>query len=80
MQYCAIIATMKIRYSKHALERLKQRGIAKKEAEEALVNGQQRVLQEHGTIECIYTKRGEKLVVVYNQDKDKYKIVTAYYL
>jgi len=62
---------MNIRYSRHALERLKQRGIIKKEIEEALVNGQQRVLQEHGTIECIHTKRGKKLVVVYNQDKDK---------
>ena len=75
-----MVATMKIRYSRHALERLKQRSITKKEIEEALVNGQQRTLQEHGTIECIHTRQGKKLVIVYYQDKEKYKIVTAYYL
>jgi len=47
--------------------------------EEALVSGQRRNPQEHGTIKCVYTKKDYKLVIIYHQQKEKYTIVSAYY-
>ena len=70
---------MKVRYSKHARERLRSRGISRREVEEALMGAQRRSLQGHGTIKCVYTKKDFKLVVVYQQQKENYLIVSAYY-
>lgn len=71
---------MQISYSKHALERLRNRNILRKEVEEALIKGQTRKIQSSGTIKCEYNKSGKKLVVIYEQRKDKFKIITAYKL
>jgi len=70
---------MKVKYSRHALQRLRKRGISRREVEEALVSGQRRNPQEHGTIKCVYTKKDYKLVIIYHQQKEKYLIVSAYY-
>ena len=70
---------MKVKYSKHARERLRNRGILRREVEDVLMNGQRRSFQEHGTIKCVYTKKNSKLVVIYHQQKEKYLIVSAYY-
>lgn len=70
---------MKIRFSKHSLERLSKRGINKKEVIEALLKGQSRAYQQHGTIKCVYKKSNRNLVIIYYQNKEQFKIVTAYY-
>ena len=69
---------MKIRYTAHAKERLRERGIKKSEIEEAVINGQKREVQSNGSILCKYTKGGKELILIYWQEKDKYKIITAY--
>lgn len=70
---------MKIEYSRHALDSMSRRKINKRLVRGALLNGQKREFQEHGTIKCVYANDGKKLVVIYQQNKDKYKIVTTFY-
>lgn len=71
---------IRISYSRHALDRLRKRGISKQLVYEAVEKAQERKLQLNlGTVKCIYSKSGKKLVVVYIQDKNSFKIVTAYY-
>jgi hypothetical protein len=69
---------MFVRYSKHAKDRLKARGISKKDVHEALIHGQRRFIQADRTVKCEYSKSGKKLVIIYEQKKAKYKIITAY--
>lgn len=72
---------MKIRYSKHALDRLRQRGISKKETREAVLYGQKREWQSVGeTIRCTYKKKNKQLVVIYKQQKEIHTVITTYYL
>ncbi|MEK7564763.1 MAG: DUF4258 domain-containing protein [Patescibacteria group bacterium] len=71
---------IRISYSKHSLDRLRKRGISKNLVHEAIEKGQERKLQLNlGTVKCVYAKNGKKLVVIYLQDKDNFKIVTAYH-
>ena len=71
---------IRVSYSKHSLDRLRKRGISKKLVHEALEKGQERRLQLNlGTVKCVYSKNGKKLVVIYLQKKENFKIVTAYY-
>ncbi|MDP1689133.1 MAG: DUF4258 domain-containing protein [bacterium] len=70
---------MKIRYSKHALDRLKQRVISKRLITEALINGQNREILEYEKIKCVYKFGTKKLIVIYKQDKEIYIIITSYY-
>ena len=71
---------MKISYIRHALLRLKERGISRQEVEEAIIKGQERKIQPNGRIKCFYKSGEETIVVIYSQQKDVYKIITAYYL
>ncbi len=71
---------MKLRFSKHALDRLSSRSINGEKVKDAILNGQQRNFQEHGTIKCLHRKGNRSLVVIYQQIKDEYIVVTAYYL
>lgn len=70
---------MKLEYSRHAIERMRERGIKRVEVKDAVVNGQQRTVQRDGSIECKYLKGGKKLIVIYSQNKENYKIITTYY-
>lgn len=70
---------MKIEYSHHALYKMGRRGISENDIKEAIIKGQQRWLQVHSTIKCIYTKNGKELVVIYEQNRENYKVITTYY-
>jgi len=70
---------MKIKFTRHALDRIRSRGITKREAKEAVLNGQTWDLQVHGTIRRAYKSNGHTLVVIYEQLKDHFNIITAYY-
>ncbi|MEK7147034.1 MAG: DUF4258 domain-containing protein [Patescibacteria group bacterium] len=69
---------MKIRYSKHAIERMKERGISRNGIKEILLKGQKRGFQSDGSIKCVYSKKAEKITVIYYQEKENFKIITAY--
>lgn len=72
---------MKIKFTQHATERMRRRRISKGDVKEAIVNGQHRQWQIHdGTIKCTLTKNNRKLIVIYKQVKDKYIIITAYFI
>jgi len=70
---------MKISYILHAKVRMKERGISRKQVEEAIVSGQYRYIQKNGRIKCIYKDKGKKLIVVYRQVKENYKVITLFY-
>lgn len=71
---------VRISYSRHALDRLRKRGISRQLVREATEKAQERKLQLNlGTVICVYSKSGKKLVVIYIQNKYSFKIVTAYY-
>lgn len=71
---------IRVSYSKHSLDRLRKRGISKKLVHEAVEKGQERKLQLNlGTVKCVYTENSKRLVVIYIQNKENFKIVTAYY-
>lgn len=70
---------MQIEHTKHALSRYRRRKISPELIKEAIIRGQERKYQTHGTIKCIYRKDNKKLVVVYKQNRAKYKIITTYY-
>ena len=75
-----LVLMIRISYSQHALDRLRKRGISKQLVREAIEKGQERKLQLNlGTIKCTYSKNGVKLIVVYIQKKENFKIVTTYY-
>ncbi|MBI2628209.1 MAG: DUF4258 domain-containing protein [Candidatus Niyogibacteria bacterium] len=69
---------MKIRYSKHAIERMKERGISGNDIKEILLKGQNREFQSDGSIKCVYINKDEKIIVIYYQEKENFKIITAY--
>lgn len=66
---------MKVEYTKHALSRCRGRKIFPELVEEAIMKGQERKYQKQGTIKCVYRKDNKRLVVVYKQNKEKYKII-----
>jgi hypothetical protein len=70
---------MKIRYIRHAIEQIRERGISKRDIEEAVMKGQERYVQVNGRIKCIYKKKNKTLIVIYKQDKENYKIITAFH-
>ena len=70
---------MKIRYSKHGLERLIQRNIPKELIEEAIKLGHKTEL-ELGKIKVRLKKRNKTLIVIYLPSVKFIKIITAYYL
>ena len=68
---------MKIRYTLHALERMKQRGIDKELVEECLENPD-RILFEEDTHKCV-KKIGDKvLVAIYRKNDDSILVITAF--
>ena len=69
---------MKISYISHAKDRMKERGISIKQIEEAIVRGQNRYIQKNGRVKCVYKYRGKKLIVIYRQVQERYKVITTY--
>ena len=72
------LSIIELRYTRHALKRMKCRNITKRLVQEALIHGQKREQQED-KIKCSYIKGKDKLVIIYKQQKEIYKIITAYY-
>ena len=70
---------MKISYISHAKDRMKERGISIKQVEEAIVKGQNRYIQKNGRVKCIYKDQGKRLIVIYRQSKENYKVITIFY-
>ena len=68
---------MKIRYTLHALERIKQRGIYKELVEECLEKPD-RTLLEEDTYRCIKKINDRVLVVIYRKDNDTILVITAF--
>ncbi len=70
---------MNISYIPHALSQIKARGISKAEVEEVIVKGQERQLQPNDRVKCLYRNKKGKIVVIYEQRRENYKIITAYH-
>ncbi len=68
---------MKTRYTLHALERMKQRGIDKELIEECLENPDRTLLKED-TYRCIKKINDKVLVVIYRENDDTILIITAF--
>ena len=66
------------KYSKHALDRMFQRGITKEETKEAILKAQTRKPQSDGTIKAIYKKNRKVLVVIYTTEGSNVKIVSTF--
>jgi len=66
-------------YSKHALERMSERGVSKKLVEEVIIKAQKRKYQPHDTIEATYTQGQSELTVVYSKmSRGRLKIISTY--
>lgn len=71
---------MRVRYTKHALERMRSRGIAKSEIRTALKHGQKHTVAE-GLTKCVYKATKRTIVVVYNlKGVSDLEIITTYSL
>ena len=75
---------MKLVYSNHVLKRLKKRDIVKKEVEIAIVKAVRRIYLGLGDkggdkMLCSHKQNGKTITIVYEQIKEKYIIITAYY-
>ncbi len=68
---------MKIRYTLHALERIKQRGIDKELIEECLENPDRTQLKED-TYRCIKKTNGRVFVVIYRKNDNIILVITAF--
>lgn len=69
---------MRISYTDHALDRLKERGIFKKEVEEAFTNGKKESAED-GLRKSTYRNKKGILVVVYHiKSAEEVGIITAY--
>lgn len=66
------------RYSKHALDRMSQRGITKKEVEEAVLNAKTRIPQLNKQIKVFYTKNRKTLIVIYIPEGSNIKIISTF--
>jgi len=70
---------MKIGYTDHALERLRERGISEEEAEEAFRRGKKEDA-EHGLRRSTYgNKRGTLIVIYHVRNQKEISIITAYW-
>jgi hypothetical protein len=70
---------MKIDYTNHSLERLKEREISKKEAEEAFRKGKKEGVADGLRKSTHKNKRGT-LIVIYNiKNPKEFEIITAYW-
>jgi hypothetical protein len=68
---------LKIRYTLHALERMKQRGIDKELVEECLENPDRTLLKED-TYRCIKKINDRVLVVIFRKNDDTILVITAF--
>lgn len=73
---------MKIEYTDHALDRLKERSISKKEAEEALRRGA-KTGAKGGKMQASLRNKKRNLIVIYNiaiiKKESKVIVISAYY-
>ena len=67
---------MKIRYTLHAIERIRQRGISRKEIETCL-NNPNKVIEDKES-RCIKKLNDKVLIVVYRMEADAIIVITAY--
>lgn len=70
---------MKVKYIWHAISRIQERGITRKDIQEAIVKSKDKKFQPNGRIKCIHKRNNKILVVVYERTINDYKIITAYY-
>ena len=69
---------MKIVYTDHGLDRLKERGITKKEVQEAIDNGR-KDNAFGGSRRCTFRNKKGSLIVIYNvKDLQEVEVITAY--
>ena len=67
---------MKIRYTLHALERMRQRGISREEVE-ACLNNPDRIIKDK-EFKCVKRLNNKALIVVYRIEADATIVITAY--
>ncbi len=72
---------MRIRYTKHSLDRLKERGVSKRDVKKALQKGN-KMSAQGGSMRCSFrTSEGDNLVIIFNlKGIADFEIITAYYL
>ena len=70
---------MKVSYIPHAKEQMVERGISSKQVEEAIIKAQKRYIQRNGKVRCVYKNKRKELIVIYRQNKENYKVITAFY-
>lgn len=67
---------MKARYTLHALERIRQRGISREEVE-ACLNNPDKIIENNET-KCIKKLGNKALIVVYRMEAGAIIVITAY--
>ena len=67
---------MKIRYTLHAIERMKQRGISREEIETCLNNPDKII--EGKESKCVKKLGDKALIVIYRMEADTIIVITAY--
>ncbi len=68
---------MKIRYTLHAIERMRQRGIGREEVEVCLNNPDKII--EGKEFKCVKKLDDKALIVIYRIEVDIIIVITAYY-
>lgn len=69
---------MTIRFSGHALDRMRERGISKLEVRKIIAISQKRIRQSNGNIECVARVRNKLITVVYSVGVGSILVVTAW--
>ena len=69
----------RFKYTKHALEKIKRRGITKKKIREVVLKAQSRITQENRKIKATYTENGNKISVIYRVKGNVITIITTFY-
>ncbi|MCE4606782.1 MAG: DUF4258 domain-containing protein [Desulfurococcales archaeon] len=67
---------MKIRYTLHAIERIRQRGISREQIEACLNNPDKTVKDEE--FKCVKKLNDKAVIVVYRMETDAIIVITAY--
>ena len=71
---------MKFRFTRHALERLRQRGIKVRDVKNVLLSPASRIkVLDYGAIEAKKKVRGKNLVVIFETKRTLRKIITVYF-
>jgi len=68
---------LKKRYTFHAMERMRQRGISREEVE-ACLNDPDRIIEDE-EYKCVKKPNDKALIVVYRMEAGAITVITAYY-